>query len=472
MMQQGEPVADVLYYYGDQVPNYVRLKRDDPAGALPGYDYDVTDTEALLHRMVVDARGLHTPEGIHYRMLVLPPWRIMPLSVLELVDRYLRVGGVVVGERPLRPQGIVPAAEELRYQQLASKTWGGCSAASPNAGVRVGRGTLFCGAKARDAFAALHMLPDFESESPAVDYIHRRTATADIYFIRNGMPEALTTAMTFRVANLQPEIFDPVTGNVTPAMLYERASDGRTNMSVSLAPYESIFIVFRRPAKLHLTRLQREGLAVSLSDDTMAAEENNQLALRTSIPGAYSATLSNGRRVNIEVSTAASQQLIAGWTLDFPPNWGAPVHVDVPALKSWTEFSDPGIRYFSGTATYRTTVHIDADQLDPNRELWLDLGEVYEVARIRINGTPLTPLWKRPYSARIDTFLHPGDNALDVELTNLWPNRLIGDAQPGVTHRYTWTNIKKFTASSPLLTSGMLGPVILKPVYVRSIPLQ
>jgi hypothetical protein len=286
------------------------------------------------------------------------------------------------------------------------------------------------------------------------------------------MPEALTTAMTFRVANLQPEIFDPVTGNVTPAMLYERTSDGRTNMSVSLAPYESIFIVFRRPAKLHLTRLQREGLAVSLSDDTMAAEENNQLALRTSIPGAYSATLSNGRRVNIEVSTAASQQLIAGWTLDFPPNWGAPVHVDVPALKSWTEFSDPGIRYFSGTATYRTTVHIDADQLDPNRELWLDLGEVYEVARIRINGTPLTPLWKRPYSARIDTFLHPGDNALDVELTNLWPNRLIGDAQPGVTHRYTWTNIKKFTASSPLLTSGMLGPVILKPVYVRSIPLQ
>jgi hypothetical protein len=472
MMQQGEPVADVLYYYGDQVPNYVRLKRDDPAGVLPGYDYDVIDTEALLHRIVADATGPHTPEGIHYRMLVLPPWRIMPLSVLELVDRYLRVGGVVVGERPLRPQGIVPAAEELRYQQLASKTWGGCSAASPNAGVRVGRGTLFCGAKARDAFAALHMLPDFESESPAVDYIHRRTATADIYFIRNGMPEALTTAMTFRVANLQPEIFDPVTGNVTPAMLYERTSDGRTNMSVSLAPYESIFIVFRRPAKLHLTRLQREGLAVSLSDDTMAAEENNQLALRTSIPGAYSATLSNGRRVNIEVSTAASQQLIAGWTLDFPPNWGAPVHVDVPALKSWTEFSDPGIRYFSGTATYRTTVHIDADQLDPNRELWLDLGEVYEVARIRINGTPLTPLWKRPYSARIDTFLHPGDNALDVELTNLWPNRLIGDAQPGVTHRYTWTNIKKFTASSPLLTSGMLGPVILKPVYVRSIPLQ
>jgi len=183
-------------------------------------------------------------------------------------------------------------------------------------------------------------------------------------------------------------------------------------------------------------------------------------------------TLSNGRKVNVEIAAAAPQLLNTGWTLDFPPNWGAPAHVDVPTLKSWTEFADPGIRYFSGTATYRTTVHIGADQLVSDRELWLDLGEVYEVARIRINGTSLTPLWKRPYAVRVDTRLHAGDNILEVDITNLWPNRLIGDAQPGVTHRYTWTNIKKFTASSPLLTSGMLGPVTLKTVYVRSIPLR
>jgi len=472
MMQQGEPVADVLYYYGDQVPNYVRLKRDDPAGVLPGYDYDVTDTEALLHRIVADASGLHTPEGIHYRMLVLPPWRIMPLPVLELVERYLQAGGTVVGERPLRPQGIVPAPVEAHYQQLAEKIWGGCSADAPNTGVRVGRGTLFCEAKARGALSALHVLPDFESESAALDYIHRRTATADIYFIRNGQPEAVTSAITFRVANLQPEIFDPVTGNATRAILYKRTSDGRTSMSVSLAPNEAFFVVFRRTATLHITQLQQDGQAVPFSDDTMAAEENNQLVLRTSIPGAYSVTLSNGRKVNVEIAAAAPQLLNTGWTLDFPPNWGAPAHVDVPTLKSWTEFADPGIRYFSGTATYRTTVHIGADQLVSDRELWLDLGEVYEVARIRINGTSLTPLWKRPYAVRVDTRLHAGDNILEVDITNLWPNRLIGDAQPGVTHRYTWTNIKKFTASSPLLTSGMLGPVTLKTVYVRSIPLR
>jgi hypothetical protein len=201
----------------------------------------------------------------------------------------------------------------------------------------------------------------------------------------------------------------------------------------------------------------------------MAAEENGQLELRTSIPGNYTATLSSGRAVELNLPPASSQPITLGWTLDFPPNWGAPAHVDVPILKSWTEFNDPGVRYFSGTATYRTTLHIDANQLLPNQELRLDLGSVYEVAGIHINGSLLTPLWKQPYSARIDSYLHPGDNVLEVDITNLWPNRLIGDAQPGISHRYTWTNIKTFKSSSPLLNSGLLGPVTLTPVWVKRI---
>lgn len=466
MMQQGKPVADVLYYYGDNVPNFVRLKSDDPAGVLPGYDYDVTDTEVLLHRMVIDASRLHTPEGIRYRMLVLPAWHVMPLPVLELVARYLEDGGTVVGERPLRSQGIVPASEDLRYQQLADKIWGGCSEAYPNAAVHVGRGTLFCEAKARGALAALHILPDFETESPAIDYIHRRTPTADIYFVRNGKPEAVTSTITFRVANLQPEIFDLVTGKVKRVMLYDRTSDGRTTMPVTLAPYEAFFVVFRHPARMHVTELQRDHQAVPLSEDTKVIEEEGRLELRTSVPGAYSVRLSNGREARVEVPTMASQVFDAGWTLNFPSNWGAPAQVDVPVLKSWTEFSDPGIRYFSGTAAYQISLYIDASQLVPGHELWLDLGEVDEVARIRVNGISLTPLWKQPYAERIDALLHPGGNTLEVDVTNLWPNRLIGDAQPGVKHHYTWTNIKTFKGSSPLLTSGMLGPVRLVPMLV------
>jgi hypothetical protein len=469
MMQQGQPVADVLYYYGDQVPNFVRLKSDDPAGVLPGYDYDVVDTEALLHRIVADASGLRTPEGIHYRMLALPSWRIVPLPVLELVERYLDAGGIVVGERPLRPQGIVSEREKLRYDQLADKIWGGCTTSLPPAGVRVGRGTLFCETKARGALAAEHILPDLESSSSDLDFIHRRTPTADIYFVRNGKPETATSDVIFRVGDLQPEIFDPVTGDITREMLYKRTDDGRTELSFTFAPYEAFFVVFRRPAMLHVTRLQHDHQTVPLSDNTLVTEENGQLKLRTEIPGAYTATLSNRHEAHMDASPAASQKLNTGWTLSFPPDWGAPARVDVQALKSWTEFDDPGIRYFSGTATYRTSITIDAAQLVSTRELWLDLGEVREVARVRINGVPLTPLWKRPYMVRIDPLLHPGENTLEADVTNLWPNRLIGDAQPDAKHHYTWTNIKAFSSSSPLLPSGLLGPVSIVPFYIESI---
>lgn len=467
LMQQGEPVADVLYYYGNQVPNFVRLKSDDPAGVLPGYDYDVVDTDALLHRMVMDQNGLHTPEGIRYRMLVLPQWRVIPLSVLEFVNRYLHAGGIVTGLRPLRPQGIVSSSEELRYQNLARKIWGGCDAAPAPTSVRIGPGTLYCEAAARNTLSAAHILPDLESTSNAIDYAHRRTAQADIYFVRNKQPKALETAITFRVANLQPEIFNAITGEIVPAMLFEPTNDGRTRMHFSLGPYGSFFIVFEKSAShMHLVRLEKDRQEVALSDALAVTEHGGQLELRTDQSGSYQAVFADGKTATIDVPRTDPQHLTSGWTLDFPPKWGAPAHVDVPELKSWTDFDDPGIRYFSGTAVYHTTIHISSDQLTAGHELWLDLGNVHETAQIHINGVSLTPLWMSPFSDRIDKLLHPGDNRVDVEVTNFWPNRIIGDLQPGSGPHYTSTNIRAFKESSPLLPSGLLGPVILRQVSV------
>ncbi|HEY1647289.1 MAG TPA: glycosyl hydrolase [Terracidiphilus sp.] len=469
LMQQGLPVADVLYYYGDQVPNFVRLKTDDPAGVLPGYDYDVTDTEALTGRMVVDGGGLRSSEGIRYRMLVLPASRIMPQSALEFVEHYLKNGGVVVGERPLRSQGIVPGAEETNYQHLADSLWRECEASSGKQ-AHVGKGTLFCITKATPALHSIGMVPDFEATSAAIDFAHRRTTQADIYFVRNGNPEPITTDLTFRVGDRQPAIFDPVTGRVTPVMSFLSTADGRTKLTYAMAPYEAFFVVFQHPvSRIHATEVTRSGEVVPLSDDTMVEQDRGLLSLRTATPGAYAVNFADGRTSAVTIEAMRSENPIDKWTLDFPAGWGAPLHVDVPALKSWTEFSEPGVRYFSGTATYRTTISIDAKQLLPGNELWLNLGEVHEVARIRVNGTELTPLWKNPFSARIDSLVHAGDNKLEIDITNLWPNRLIGDAQPGVTRHYTSTNIKAFTASSPLLPSGLLGPVQLESVYVSPV---
>jgi hypothetical protein len=465
LLQQGLPVADVLYYYGDQVPNFVRLKSDDPAGVLPEYDYDVIDTDALLHRILFDQGSLRTPEGIRYRMLVLPPSRIIPLPVLELTNRYLQAGGTVVGLRPLRPQGIVNPSEELRYQKLADQIWSRCDASPSPTSVHVGKGTLYCEATARDAAHMAGILPDMESTSKDIDYVHRRTAQADIYFVRNTQPKPMETSLTFRVADRQPEIFNAITGEIRPSMLFERTKDGRTQIPFSLGPYESLFIVFDKPASAHLVSLEKEHQPVALSNSIEVTEQNGKLQFRTYQPGDYEGVFSDGKTMSFHVQ-AESVPVKSDWTLEFPPHWGAPSHLAISSLKSWTDFEDTGVRYFSGTATYHTVVHLDSKQLASGHELWLDLGDVHEIAQVRINGTSLTPLWIKPYADRVDRLMHPGDNQVDVEVTNFWPNRIIGDLQPGNEHRYTSTNIRAFSSSSSLLPSGLLGPVTLRSVSI------
>ena len=483
LLQQGQPVSDVLYYYGDMVPNFVRLKKDDPARVLPGYDYDVTSTDALLRRLqqtagAAGAADLHTPEGIHYRALVLPAYRILPLSALQFAESYLRAGGAVVGLRPLRSQGIVPAADAKRFAEIAA-LWGPCEQSSTHR-VFVGKGQLFCTPNARAALRSLNIPPDLETlpeATASVDYIHRRIGAengaqaTDIYFLRNTRPVPLQTTVILRSFGRQPELFDAVTGEVTPTLLYTSTADKRTSLPLTLEPYGSVFVIFRHKSDGHaVTRL-------SLDHATLYDASTNQLPLGLSLtatrlntptPGTYDLSRADGSREQFIVRRAVPIDLSGKWTLTFPPGWGAPASVQMSMLRSWTESSDPGIRYFSGTATYRTQLSLTAAQLAAARasgSLWLNLGDVHEVADIRINGNRAETLWKQPWSARVDSFLKPGVNDVEIEVTNLWPNRIIGDAQSAAAKHYTWTNIRYYKKDSPLMPSGLMGPVSLQPLY-------
>jgi len=147
---------------------------------------------------------------------------------------------------------------------------------------------------------------------------------------------------------------------------------------------------------------------------------------------------------------------IAGpWTVEFTPGWGAPGKISMERLQSWTESSDPGVRFYSGTAKYTARFEVK----ESARSLELDLGNVREIARVSVNGQDLGVVWKKPFRVELGTAAHAGWNDLTVEVTNLWPNRLIGDQQLPPEKRLTRTNITKFTKDSPLLPSGLLGPV-------------
>jgi hypothetical protein len=325
----------------------------------------------------------------------------------------------------------------------------------------------------------IHLSPDFEvpaDQTAALDYIHRRSAAADIYFIRNTQPRALQTMVTLRVDGRQPEIFDAVTGEIHQTLLFSATADHRTSVSLALEPYGSVFLLFRYPAaKNHVTSITRDDTVVysfgesptrvSSPVSLTVENEGGRPVLHTADAGAYEVTFTNGqvRRVNAE--QIGNIKISKAWSLTFPPNWGAPPQLQLDSLQSWTESTDAGVRYFSGTATYRTTINLTDSPLKGKNSVWLDLGEVHEVAAVRINGRAAAILWKAPYSLRADPLLHVGENTIEVDVTNLWPNRLIGDAQSPNGKHYTWTNIRKYTKDSPLLPSGLLGPVVFHTVY-------
>jgi hypothetical protein len=146
------------------------------------------------------------------------------------------------------------------------------------------------------------------------------------------------------------------------------------------------------------------------------------------------------------------------WTVAFKPDLGAPPTITLDALASWSDNADAGVKYYSGTGTYTKTVQAPADWFKPGAHLWIDLGSVKNLAEVIVNGKSLGVVWHTPYRVDATSALKPGANELVVKVTNAWVNRLIGDQQPGAT-KITYADVKPYKAKSPLLPSGLLGPV-------------
>jgi hypothetical protein len=473
LMQQGGSVSDLLYFYGDQVPGMVRDKKDDPARVLPGFDYDVTNEDALLHRMQFSNSDLHTPEGLHYRALALPDSRSLSYPALMWVKRFVHQGGVVIGLKPAGPLGLLPSNKEAEYTQTVNEMWKSCEGGDASE-VRYGQGHIYCTANARIALTAMGAIPDFSytlngepassEEGQVLDYVHRRTANADIYFVRNTQAKAVEATASFRTHGRVPELWMADTGATVPALVYKETKDGRTEIPLTFPAAGSVFFVFEHHQASHLVSLQRDGSEVFPSvRQGVGVFSSGSAAFVTSEPGTYLAIDSDGLHRTYIVQPELSVSPILGpWTLSFPDGWGAPASIPVPRFESWTQSQDAGVKYFSGTGTYRAVLHVPSTLLVPQQQLWLNLRQVREIASIAVNGIAVQTMWRAPFVARIDPVLHAGDNTLEIQVTNLWPNRIIGDLQPGATVHYTHTNVRAYRKDSPLLPSGLLEPVTVQ----------
>jgi hypothetical protein len=365
-----------------------------------------------VHLLAVENGELATASGMRYRVLALDPFsQHMSLPVLRKIRDLVQDGAVVCGPRPIATPSLSDDPKEFR--SIVDQLWG-----PSGSGNSVGKGKVYGNQTLGEVLAGLNVMPDFEYTKPNPDtqllFVHRRLADADLYYVDNRNDRSEESETTFRIDGREAELWHADIGKIEPASY--KATNGRTTVALHLAPWETVFVVFRHPSTAASRALPRV----------------------------------------IENSIATIE---GPWELSFQPDRGAPPKISLEKLAPWQESKDEGVKYFGGTGIYTKTLQAASDWFKPGGELWIDLGEVKNLAEVSVNGKPLGIVWKTPYRVDATSVLHPGANFVQIKVTNGWANRIIGDRQPNTTKTYTFTSPKFYKANAPLQPSGLLGPV-------------
>lgn len=570
LLQQGLPVVDLLYMAPEGAPRSFNA----PPGVGRGqYRADGCSAEVVLTRLKVKDGRFVLPDGMSYRVLVLPGGETMTPALLKRIGELAEQGGLIVGTLPSRSPSLTgyPQCDE-EVARLAER-------------LRVS-GKIITERSVEQVLAERGIAPDFAADR-VLNYAHRRIGAADIYFVANRSENPVTAVCTFRVTGRAPDLWDPVTGRVE-RVAHFAAMQGGTRLRLHLEGSGAVFVVFRSPAQsvARLSGIARDGVEVSLTgrdmppiiihkalwgpagdpsrtkdvtdqvrrmltrrgaqwtvaelasegdpalnvvktlrveyevggrrmeisaidsetisfvlpsdaapDVTVTASPAGPIVAEIRTPGRYTLRLAGGATRTLSVGPLPRPLSIDGpWTVRFPPRWGAPPAIALNRLASLSEHSIAGVRYFSGVAAYSTAFQVPAGLLQPGYRLTLDLGQVAVSARVRLNGRDLGILWHAPYRVEVTGLLRPGENRLEVEVANLWINRMVGDEhlpedsrrnpdgtlvewpewleqdRPSPTGRFTFTSWRLWGKEGPLPASGLIGPVTLSAHAVRLVP--
>jgi hypothetical protein len=427
LLQQGLFVGDLAYFYGEGAPVTVPFWKQVNPAPPQGYAYDWIDADILLNHMSVKDDRLVLASGMSYRALVLPDYvGQVTLPALRKLRDLVSAGGIVVARRPTGSPSLADHGKEAEFRSIVNELWGSVDGMGVTEHA-YRKGKIRWGKPLEGILAAEKASPDFEYNRPEFDseliWIHRHDGDQDIYFVANQKERPEDVLTSFRVAGKEAELWHPDTGAIEPAEY--KINAGRTQVPLHLDPYGSVFVVFRRTAAAPSRPLPRP--------------------------------------VSAELATVQGS-----WQVTFPPNWGAPPQIALDNLISWTASPEDGVKYFSGTATYSKDIEAPQAWFKQGAKIMLDLGTVKETAEVSIDGRPVGGiLWKAPFQADVSSALKPGRNHLEIKVTNLWPNRIIGDQQPNATKKYAWLDYKPFQANSPLFESGLLGPVKVFSVVMK-----
>ena len=466
MLQQGRTVADILYLTPEGAPHVFRapasalegemldagsnynFRNETPLPDRKGHNFDACPPSLLYQATVKDGQ-VAFPSGASYHLLVLPHFETMTTTLLKKIRDLVSEGATVVGLPPKKSPSLsnYPACD-LEVHNLVKELWDVTeSELSETPTIRYfGKGRIIWGRSLREeadnlyppySFTAnilqqMNIPFDFNSTGK-IRYTHRTLDDCDIYFVSNRIDQPVTTVCKFRSTTGCPELWNPITGEMKLLPEYQ-IKDNHTVIPLQFDIHEGYFIIFRTKTTLPAA------------------------STKTNFPEKKQITVLN-----------------APWTVSFDPAWGGPEKVAFDNLSDWSQHNDAGIKYYSGTAIYRQTFDLSVPK---NARLYLNLGKVKNMARVRLNGHILGIVWTDPWQIDITQTAKAKGNKLEIEVVNLWPNRLIGDehlpndgirngqwpewlkdGKPRTSGRFTFTTHQHFTKDSPLLESGLIGPV-------------
>jgi hypothetical protein len=411
MLMQGKFIADVAYLYGED-NNITALFGQKLPDVPEGYNYDFVNADALVNVLSVKKGSIVTPSGMSYRVLALDSSnRQMSLPVLRKISEMVKAGAFVIGPKPSGTPSL--SDDQAAFKTLADELW-----ANEKGENIVGNGKVYAGQTIGDVLNTLKIASDFTYTKPqektSLLFVHRQLGNVDFYWVNNRQDTVVDLEATFRVDGRAAEIWHPETGRIEQVSY--TIENGITKAPLHLESGDAVFVVFRIKTK------------------------------------------ETSRTINRPTEKQLTE-ITGPWNVSFQANRGAPAQVILATLTPWNESTDKGVKYFSGTGTYTKTIQAPKEWFKEGTQLWLDLGIVQNLAEVIINGKSLGIVWKRPFRVDATKDLKQGDNTVEIKVTNLWVNRLIGDVQPGVKTKITYTTMPFYQADSPLKPSGLLGPV-------------
>ena len=454
ILQQGKIVADLLYLTPEGAPHIFR----PPSSALTaedaflpdrkGYNFDGCAPSQLLKATVKDNRIVF-PSGASYRLLILPAVETMTPSLLEKIKSLIFQGAIVVGNPPIKSPSLSNFPQcDVEVKNKATEIWGQLAISSTLSTRNYGKGKIISGGQLYlknelyphyDTTAEIvknnAVTEDFKSTTP-IRYTHRSLEDKEIYFVSNKLNKESKAVCVFRATG-SPELWNPLTGEIRKLSQFSTTGQ-TTTIALELDAFQSFFVVFKKGNKKRL-------------------ETKNNFPSKTPVT-----------------------TLKGSWEVSFDPKFGGPKKVTFPTLIDWTTSNEAGIKYYSGIAVYQKQFDFDTTKTTKDQEVYLDLGEVNTMARVKLNGHDLGVVWTSPWKVNITKFVKQKDNFLEIEVANLWANRLIGDeylpvdgikndqwpewllkGQKRTSGRVTFTTYRHYTKDSPLLKSGLIGPVTI-----------